>query len=502
MSRSSRIHVAFALSLAAGALACEPTPTEAPLDPVAPEVAVIAYTGPSGQTVPLIDVPAVTIDLPNQPHPWEESDDVLLDAMLDEAEGLAIVSFKDPGRGKTLRDASGRARTRGRGVRARVSANTQVAALRYLEGRGVAVMEVYRGIGMALVRTSTVEVRSLERHGLVDWVEPVGFGTTDGEVVVAEASASIPIQIKSWGIDSMKVDDAWTTTEGATPSSTWPRLHILDTGYDNDHSELPELNNTDNCASLDTVTVTGVGLVTDGCSDQNGHGTNVAGIIAGLDDFDPALGVVPEIDDEDLYSYATCTASGVCPTSAALAGVTDVVWDAIKFNSGVTQSDSIVDAGDRILNMSWSYDQAFSSLGTAVSLAWDAGAILVGAAGNDNDSTPWWPASYSDVLAVAGVGKDGYRATGSNNGPCSGSSNYGTWIDISAPYYGTSTTNGGGTQTFCGTSAAAPYVAGILYLIWVDNPTWSNEDVVDHLLDTATTNAEGWLFPDADAAIN
>jgi hypothetical protein len=93
-------------------------------------------------------------------------------------------------------------------------------------------------------------------------------------------------------------------------------------------------------------------------------------------------------------------------------------------------------------------------------------AVVVGGAGNDNKSDPFYPAAYDDyVLAVAGTTSSDTKV---------GTSNYGTWVDVSAPAEVITTTfSGGGYGSASGTSMAVPFVAGLAGLLRSQHPDWS-----------------------------
>lgn len=85
------------------------------------------------------------------------------------------------------------------------------------------------------------------------------------------------------------------------------------------------------------------------------------------------------------------------------------------------------------------------------------GGLVIAAAGNNNNQQLQYPAHYSGVLAVASIG-GGFRKAFD--------SNYGSWIDITAPGASVlSTVMGGGYGYMSGTSMACPHVSGIAALV-------------------------------------
>ena len=92
------------------------------------------------------------------------------------------------------------------------------------------------------------------------------------------------------------------------------------------------------------------------------------------------------------------------------------------------------------------------------------GGIVIFAAGNENDDGNWYPGAWDEVVAVASIGPTGKRAYYSN---------YGSWVDITAPggdvkvtsrtvYSTLPNSNYGYMQ---GTSMACPHVSGVAALI-------------------------------------
>lgn len=239
---------------------------------------------------------------------------------------------------------------------------------------------------------------------------------------------------------------------------------VIDTGMEN-HDDLPN-RPTGNC-----------GGAFDGCEDGPFfHGTHVSGTLMALNNSIGVVGVAPGLSASDVYSWAGCSsATGTCNSDNIAAGI-DV--------AGVEDVD--------VINMSFSRGTSHAGLANAVSAAWSNGIVLVAAAGNNVSNTIRYPANYWQVIGVSGVKDDGFFA---DESPCmlqNGTpafSNYGSHVDISAPFWALSTV---GTSNYedendgwCGTSMATPHVSGAAALLRAEKPSWSNEQIVDKIKFTA-----------------
>lgn len=252
-------------------------------------------------------------------------------------------------------------------------------------------------------------------------------------------------------LSQIKADKAWPTVN----SNEQIIIAVLDTGADYKHPDLK--------GNL----LPGVNLVNAGKSaqDDNGHGTEVAGVLA---------------------------ASGNNNI-----GVSGVLWNAkilpIKILNSKASSDEeliakginvALDRGAKVILMSFSSMAYSKSLAAAVQRAERSGAVLVAASGNESSRVAY-PAAYPTVVAVGAVRSNNEVLSQANTGP---------ELNLVAPGLNVYTTKLGGKYgSFSGTSAAAPQVAGAAALILARHPNLSPFDVRQLLYQTATDLGEkGW----------
>ena len=108
------------------------------------------------------------------------------------------------------------------------------------------------------------------------------------------------------------------------------------------------------------------------------------------------------------------------------------------------------------LSLGGAYDS--STVRLAVDHAWGQGAVLTCAAGNDGTTARFYPAAYTNCIAVGATDQRDARAWFSNYDR--------RWVDVAAPGVGIlSTVRGGGYEAWNGTSMATPHVAGVAGLI-------------------------------------
>ncbi len=134
--------------------------------------------------------------------------------------------------------------------------------------------------------------------------------------------------------------------------------------------------------------------------------------------------------------------------------------------------------GANVINLSWGRSGGFSQFEQdIINSAYDLDVVVVAAAGNSNSSSRHWPSAYDHVVAVAATNVSDQKASFSN---------FGDWVDVSAPGENiTSTWDHGSFTALSGTSMSSPVAAGVVCLIRSANPRWSVDEVVARLLETA-----------------
>jgi serine protease len=201
--------------------------------------------------------------------------------------------------------------------------------------------------------------------------------------------------------------------------------------------------------------------------DENGHGTNVAGILGAVGN--NGTGVAGVDWNVQIMPVEFMGADGEGSVSSFI--------EALNF---------AVQHGAKITNNSWEGAPYSTALYDAFQNAKAHGVICVAAAGNEasnDDTTPDYPASLStslnNVVTVAATTNTNQLASFSNYGVHS--------VDLAAPGVNIlSTLPDNQYGEMSGTSMATPEVAGAMALVWSLHPSWSYTQVIDQVLDTTT----------------
>ena len=202
--------------------------------------------------------------------------------------------------------------------------------------------------------------------------------------------------------------------------------------------------------------------------DGNGHGTNVAGIAAAALNGIGVAGVAPAAR---ILPVRVLNDNGSGYVSDIAAGITYAADRAQVLNlslGGTTDSQTLLNAINYAVNT--------------------RGRLVVAAAGNCGDSNypangcqsqnqPFYPAAYSNVMAVAATTASDTRASFSN---------VASYVDIAAPGVNIYNTYVGNSYIYeSGTSQATPHVAGLAALLWAKNPSYTASQVWNRITSTA-----------------
>ncbi len=323
---------------------------------------------------------------------------------------------------------------------------------------GGKVTHVYNIIpGWIAIEIPEAAVSGLERNPRVISIEP--------DVLFYAIGQTLP-----WGVDRIDADLVHPTNKGSGV-----KVGIIDTGIDLDHPDLTV------AGDVTFVKVKG----SKSGDDDNGHGTHCAGIVAAEDNTIGVIGVAPEAS---LYAVKVLDHKGSGWVSDIIAGIE---WS--------------VDNGMQIISMSLGTSSDVQALHDACDAAYDAGVLIVAAAGNSGNEEGTgdnveYPAKYESVIAVAATDQDDNRWISSSTGPD---------VELAAPGVDiTSTYLNGGYAIGSGTSMACPHVAGTAALVLAGKPELTNEEVrtrlqkiAEDLGEAGRDNLYGWGLVDAYAVL-
>ncbi|WP_239457166.1 S8 family peptidase [Planococcus versutus] len=300
-----------------------------------------------------------------------------------------------------------------------------------LEEMGAVIHEEFDAISAVSVTLPSEQmVQAASNHSSIEYIE---------ENAIVKAAA----QTTTWGYKAIKANTA--TSLGYTGKGV--KIAIIDSGINSKHPDLKVAGGVSKIENSSAFT------------DGNGHGTHVAGVIGAQNNSIGTVGVAPSAS---LYSVKVLSANGIGTLEGVVAGIQWAI-------------DQKVD----IINMSLTIDNDKQSLRNITKKAYDAGIVVVAAAGNEREKGLFkdvlFPARYSSVVAVGSVSK---------LNKLSYFSNYGASQELVAPGEGilSSFTNAKTTTQDDyaiseGTSVAAPFVAGTFAQYMEAYPHLSNKQL-------------------------
>jgi subtilisin family serine protease len=220
--------------------------------------------------------------------------------------------------------------------------------------------------------------------------------------------------------------------------------------------------------------------------DDNGHGTNVAGIVAGVGAVAPK-GVAPDAQIVDMKVLAADGSGSFSGILSALDFILTSRPDVKVVNISIEST-----LFDGVCDNAASFTQSFASASASLKAR---GTIVFASSGNNGSATQVAaPACISSVVSVGAVYKGNVGAvsfgctdatTATDQVTCF--SNGGAKVDVVAP--GASITaagRGGGTSTYLGTSQACPMAAGVAALLLQAKPGLTPDQIAQALKSTGT----------------
>src|SRR3989344_3180918 len=295
-----------------------------------------------------------------------------------------------------------------------------------------------------------------------DYIEKVTFEPNDYYFRTRDTLTSERYQ---WSFDNTSVPQAWDVTQGDSAGNVL--IAVIDTGITTHQDLASKIAATFDCRS-------DFGCTSGGNTDIYGHGTAVAGVAAAATNNSSGMAgvgfntkiIALKIGNDDGTMYLS--------------------WSLSALDYLITHY-----AGQKIIvNMSFGSEYNSQIREQMMNEAWNAGFVLIGAAGNDNTTTRFFPADHASVISVGSNNRLNQKAIYSN---------YGTWVEVVAPGGDCSlsdfdcmiipvmSTSGdvSGYSWGQGTSFASPFVSGLAALVWAANPSFTNTQVRSRIESTA-----------------
>ncbi len=294
--------------------------------------------------------------------------------------------------------------------------------------------EGYLGFGMYLVDGETAA--ALAQLGQVEFVEEEQYCRFYAEPRYTYPTTDRFVRNKvQWNLEFMHIEEAWA----AGLDGTGTTVAIIDSGFRVTHEDRPTALLSGKNLLANNPATPGYTDPSD-ITDEMGHGSFVAGVVAAATD--NGLGV-----------------AGVAPGAAILplkCGYRVGQKDFLPLSAVVQAINEAINAKVDVINMSLGLPDDSAAMRVVIDRAVQNNILLIAAVGNDYSSIKNYPATYSNVVGVGAVDRSGRWAPYSNNNSsvwitAPGSAICGLGYKTDNEYIG----------TWDGTSLAAPAVAGL-----------------------------------------
>ncbi len=277
---------------------------------------------------------------------------------------------------------------------------------------------------------------------------------------------------QQWALPKVNAFNAWDIIRGDTTANVV--IGIDDSGVYYVHPDL-----ADNMWINGPEDINGNGMFDHGDingidDDGNGYIDDVIGWDFGFNDNDPAE------DQPEHGTHVAGCASEVTDNGIGGAGLGfSAKLMAVKATNtpgyithGYPAMIYAADNGANIVNCSWGAPGYSGTEQSIINNVYAMGVLVIAAAGNDYPWTPPYvnyPSAYNHVLGVAATDQSDHLASFSN---------YGNWVDVSAPGVSIYSTWATGTyMSLSGTSMSSPVTCGLVALIKAQNPSWRPDEI-------------------------
>jgi subtilisin family serine protease len=270
--------------------------------------------------------------------------------------------------------------------------------------------------------------------------------------VVVQQSATDPLFPQQTNLIQVRAPQAWDITTG-----TDTVIAVIDTGVALNHDdlvgkfwvnprEIPD-NHIDDDGNGYVDDVNGYNFYQNNndVSDQNGHGTAIAGILAAQTNNGKGIAGINWNAKLMILKALNSLGGG-------------------EYNNVATAIRYAANNGARVINMSFGTYIDSLDLEQAVDYAINKGVTIAAAAGNNSKNQLLYPAAYPAVIGVGAIDGAGYRASFSNYGPN---------LDVMAPGVNIPSANYIAHDAYTnnsGTSFATAHVTGLVSLMLARNP--------------------------------
>lgn len=340
--------------------------------------------------------------------------------------------------------------------------------------------------GLSITNFSSKDIFSPEDNTQLESFSRSSYNSTNGyglidtsdalEIITGEQIDGVPdLGGNNWGADLINAPEAWN--EGHTGEGVI--VAVVDGGVDYNHEDLRDniWTNTREIAGngkdddgngfIDDVYGWNFNDNNNDTLDKDGHGTHVAGTIAGMNN---DYGITGIAYDAQIMPVKVLDETG--------SGFYDAIIDGIYY---------AVDNGADVINLSLGGQYSTRGVESAIEYAHQSGVTVVMAAGNSAGETPLYPASYADEygIAVGAVDQTKEFADFSNR------AGENELAYVTAPGVNIySTVPDDGYEFYSGTSMAAPHVSGMVALMLSANPNLTPDQIREIITNDATFDTQ------------